>query len=437
MKISSCRSVVVTALVAVVTVGLVTGGVVTPFPAADAATMTSVPPAPKPTRAPANAVAAPTEIVVRVIVGANITDITDAYPIAVDGAVLASRGIWLVHPTDDRTRLDPARAAGLATTISHDRRVVYAQMDEPVRLADTQFHSWPYGSPTSASSSAWAGQLAVAQLQLSAAHHFSTGAGVTVAVLDTGVDASVPVLAGHVDPGWDYVADDADPADRADGSDDNQDGLSDEAVGHGTFVSGLMSLVAPQARILPLRVLDADGSGNVFIIAQAILDAVSAGARVINLSFGTSGATHSRLLDDAVAEAQRRGSVVVAAAGNDGSNTPHYPASLPSVVSVGALDTAGHLTGWSDRGGWVKVAAPGAELLGPLPGGRWGTWSGTSMATPLAAGQIALLSSAAPTAAAHTLIDTVHRTAMKMSSAGVAYGAIDVLRSLQMILEPR
>src|SRR5207248_7691126 len=133
--------------------------------------------------------------------------------------------------------------------------VVYAEADEPADLADTRFHAWPDGDPDDAGTdpSVWSAQPAAATLALTDVHELSTGAGTTVAVLDTGVDPAHPALAGRLGPGWDYVDDDAQPQDVATGADGNGNGITDEAYGHGTFVSGVLALVAPQARILPYR----------------------------------------------------------------------------------------------------------------------------------------------------------------------------------------
>jgi hypothetical protein len=375
------------------------------------------------------------EIIVRVDVasGYSINSVTVGYPVVLGSTVLASRGIYLLRPTDSKTAQDPKKAADLAKRIAKAAGVTYAETDLPIQLADTQFHSWPYGSPRS-TMAPWLNQPAAAQLQLDAAHQLSAGAGETVAVLDTGVDASQPALAGKVLPGWDYVSDDPRPSDRASGTDSNGDGIPDSAVGHGTFVSGLIALVAPQARILPERVLDSDGNGNVFVVAQAILDAVDAGAQVINLSFGTGTQITSRLFNDAVAEAQRRGVVVVAAAGNDASEHPHYPASQPGVVSVGALDSNNSaLAAYSNRGPWVAVAAPGTNLVGPSPSGGYVTWSGTSMAAPIVAGQVALLRAAATQRSANQVTDAIDRTTQHLDHQNVKFGAINIVGSLRQL----
>ncbi len=363
--------------------------------------------------------------------GHSIGELAGLFPVAVVNPVLASRGIYLLRSTDPKLQ-EAKKLKSLVDKLRKSRAVVYAEVDAQIAVSDTQFHSWPFGPPESAPEEAWSEQPIVASMDLDAAHRLSRGAGQLIAVLDTGVDAAQPVLAGHVDRGWDYVDDDANPADVTDGSDSNGDGVADSAAGHGTFVSGLVRLVAPDARILSQRVLDSDGNGSVFTVAQAIGDSVSSGATVINLSFGTVGTFKSKLLDDAIKRAQSAGVVVVVAAGNQGSDKPHYPASRPDVLSVAALgaqDTV--LASYSNCGGWVQVAAPGSDLVGPVPGGGYATWSGTSMASPLAAGQAALLFAGGGQLTAQQVVKAVEDSARPVHGMKVRHGVVDIVQSLE------
>jgi subtilisin family serine protease len=236
-------------------------------------------------------------------------------------------------------------------------------------------------------------------------------------VLDTGVDAAHPALVGRLVAGFDFVDFDADTSEA---------GSADDAGhGHGTHVASLVAQVAPGARIMPLRVLDAHGVGNVWVLSEALLHAVDPdgvpatadGVQVINLSLGTLRRTE--LLADIIErvscgddyddddddgdEDTRRctaqgGAFVVSAAGNSGDETLHYPAAEQhaGALAVAASTEAGTLAAFSTRGGWVQAAAPGEQIYGAVPGGRWGVWSGTSMAAPMAAGAAALLRSAFP-----------------------------------------
>jgi thermitase len=231
----------------------------------------------------------------------------------------------------------------------------------------------------------------------------STGSDVKVAVIDTGIDATHPDLAGKVAGGYDYVNGDTNPADDH---------------SHGTHVAGTIAAalnnltgepaaaegvvgVAPNARILAYKVCNASGSCTDFGIEQAIAQAVSDGARVINMSLGSPD--YSRSLDDAVQDAWAAGLVVVAGAGNNGTTAAFYPAAFLNVISVGASDEDDARASFSNYG-WVDIAAPGNTIMstypmdqcggaGAAPGdiGCYGWKSGTSMASPHVAGAAAMV----------------------------------------------
>ncbi len=365
---------------------------------------------------------------------AGIAHLTSTYPVQVSDPLVPSRGIWELVSTDPTFCGTKDSARKLADRIKKDPTVVYADASYLTALSDRRFHAWPSGPPTGAGQDprTWREQPVVSALRLPEVHGHSQGSGAVVAVLDTGVADSHPALAGALDPGWDYVDDDASPQERRNGKDDDGDGQVDESFGHGTFISGIVTLVAPGAKVMPMRVLDSDGEGNTFVVAQAIDDAVEAGANVISMSFGGPDKPDSHVLNDAVKRAEKAGVVVVAAAGNAGTETQQYPAADDDVVSVGALTTdSTRLADFSNSGGWVDVAAPGEHVAGPVPGGGYAWWSGTSIATPFVAGQLALLGSERSNDEAHKLVDAVRHTATRLSPKGYAkVNAIDILRSL-------
>jgi type VII secretion-associated serine protease mycosin len=221
----------------------------------------------------------------------------------------------------------------------------------------------------------------------------STGNGVIIAVVDTGVDATHPDLTGRVLPGWDFVNNDSNAAD-------------DE--GHGTAVAGVAAAkannggmvgIAYDARILPVKVLDNTGSGSDTDIANGIAWAADHGAKVINLSLGGFGG--SPIIDSAVAYAMSRDALVVAATGNEGTNEPSFPASSPGVVGVGATNGHNSLTFFSNWGSQVDVAAPGWDVIAPdmaTHGYVYG--SGTSFSAPIVSATAALVRSLFPTLSA-------------------------------------
>jgi hypothetical protein len=368
----------------------------------------------------------PNQIIVKVnkAGGYSINQIEAAFPVAVDPGGLASRGIYLVSPTNS-SQASPAQLQSLASQINSYSGVIYSQVNLPVQLADTELHQWPYGSPVPDGNlpSVYTGQAAAATLQLATAHARSTGAGVTVAVLDTGA-ATVPALQGRMLAGWNYVEDDSDTNDVATSA-------GSAGVGHGTFVSGIVALVAPQAQILPYKVLDSNGYGTMYAVSQAIMDATAAGAKVINLSFGTMSQPASNLLQQAIQQAQQAGVVVVAAAGNAATSQYDYPASWPQTLSVAALDPGDDaLASFSNYGGWVDVGAPGMQIVGPMPGGSYALWAGTSMAAPFVSGQAALILSMHHGMNATQVFQAIENTTTQLPNNPIHSGAINIVASL-------
>jgi subtilisin family serine protease len=234
-----------------------------------------------------------------------------------------------------------------------------------------------------------------------------TGEPVVVAVLDTGIDLSHPAFNGRLVAQadmWDFVDNDNDPGEVG--------ALRvDAAYGHGTHVAGIVALTVPDARIMPIRILGQDGSGELWRITAGLIWAASHGAEIANLSIGYPDDV--RVLHDLLdcfdlgmtadgttfPEIGTHRLAVSVAAGNGGSTTPVFPAAeqRDGMLSVGASTRYDMLAGFSsyDRH-WVDVTAPGEEIVGPIPGGRYAMWSGTSMAAPIVAGIAALLKATDP-----------------------------------------
>ena len=317
--------------------------------------------------------------------GATIQEVNASYGTAILDQL--TEGIYLLQA--------PAGAdeEELAEAMDADLRLAFAELNYIGQAPEHSGQdSWAWGG---ADSAPFTGQYALDALKLPAAHQLSQGAGTVVAVLDTGVDLDHPALAPHLTAtGTDLVDGDAWPNDEGNGLDDDGDGLFDEAAGHGTHVAGIVHLAAPQAQIMPVRVLDSDGRGNIYRLAQGILHAGDQGADVINLSLGL--AEKSSLLKEAIRRVARQGVVVVAAAGNDHQSDPVYPAATQCALSVTGLDEAGVKTPWANFGEWIAYAAPGKAIYSTFLDGGYAWWSGTSMATPFLAGQAALLRSLDP-----------------------------------------
>jgi predicted CXXCH cytochrome family protein len=255
----------------------------------------------------------------------------------------------------------------------------------------------------------------LADMQIPLAWEVTQGEGVIVAVVDTGLDFTHPDLINNLWANPGEIGADANGGDKsANGIDDDADGYVDDVFGwnfiennndftdlngHGTHVAGTiaasmdnsygMAGIAPKARIMPLKALDANGYGSYADVAQAIIYAVDHGANVINLGFG--GLADSQALRDATDYAHDHNVVVVAAAGNGSSNQPYYPAANPNVIAVAALDPFHNLTSFSSYGYTYSVAAPGVSIYSTLPGSDFNYMTGTSMAAAEVSGIAALL----------------------------------------------
>ena len=300
---------------------------------------------------------------------------------------------------------------------------------------------WAIGNPQ-----AYAAQWAPQALHLAEAQRTASGAGVRVAVLDTGVDRSHPLLAGRLLPGFDFVDWDDDPSEVG--------STANAGYGHGTHVAGLVAMAAPGAMLMPLRVLDADGLGNAWVLAEALLYAVDPdgnpatddGAHVINLSLGSLART--RIIDtiaqiascaaavpddpigdrsdpgygdDLVRCGAGNGAVIVASAGNDASGSvKEYPAAEGAygLLAIAASTSANKLASFSNTGSWIDMAAPGEGITSIVPGG-YGTWSGTSMAAPLTAGTAALVRSLDLRVAPAEIIRRLKRTTSVLCGTGL------------------
>lgn len=279
-------------------------------------------------------------------------------------------------------------------------------------------------------------QEAVRRIRAPEAWEDSRGQGVIVAVLDTGLDPGHPQLAARIAPGGtDLVDGDDDVSDTPDGIDSDGDGLADEAVGHGSFVAGLVLAVAPDAEILPIRILDSDGTGEAVDIARGIEIAVQQGARVVNLSLGME--VESEVLQQVIEEqAREKGITFVASAGNRASEERQYPAGQGEVMGIAATDPADRKADFSNWGPWVSASAPGVGLVSLLPPGIMGMWSGTSFACALTSGEAAVLIAFAPFARDDEVRAAIEDSAVDVGDPRLAgAGRIDVEAAVRLLEE--
>ncbi len=336
------------------------------------------------------------EFDIRYVVKAENEAAAVAASLKIDGSYVgavqaAGRQLHLVEHTVLIEEKDLAReAASGADDLTKEDGIAWAvpesrSVDED-RFYAWRFYAWPQGRQGEMSGTTGVADLIAERTSFGSA----TGAGVRIAVLDTGFDLDHPLLIDRLVPGVDLVDDDGRPSDLKNGTDDDGDGIVDEAHGHGTFVSGMLAQLSPGAEILPIRVLEADGSGELYDIIDGIDFAVASGADIINVSFGTS--EESKALEDAVKRAQKAGVIIVASAGNGGNQEKQYPAAYSHVIAVAAFDEASNgVPIWGTYGDWVDVSAPGVDIVSSRPGGTMASWSGSSMSAPIVSAQVALM----------------------------------------------
>jgi subtilisin family serine protease len=364
------------------------------------------------------------EVLVKLRSPAALPPIIATYP----GAVATQFGTRPIY----RLKLPAGTDVGLTvTSLRGNADVLLVEPNTTQQSPEARkSQAWTIGS-----ASDYLPQWAPTAMRLSLAHTFSKGAGVKVAVLDTGVDPAHPALANKLLPGYDFVDNDSIPSEVGT--------TANLGYGHGTHVAGLIALAAPLAKIIPYRVLDLNGEGNAWVLAEAVQRAIDDGAHIINLSLGTPVRSDvltsiAKLVsceppddtdpilnysDPGYAADKARcaggpGLVMIAAAGNDGnSSVKEYPAAVSAygLLSVGASNQSKHLATFSNSGSWVQVAAPGEGITSSVPlaatASGYAVWSGTSMAAPLAAGAAALLRSAEPNLSAADLVRRIARTA--------------------------
>jgi subtilisin family serine protease len=336
--------------------------------------------------------------------------------------------------------------AVLQQWVHGDPNVKHLELDPHVAVSEAALAEVPYVPPLPVTTyvtdghlvelygtTAWVGYVQQPAMYATNATNLdqnAAGSGVIVAVIDTGIDSQNPILAPALAPGYDFTRNVAGYA--SDLADINQStaaileqstaailestqvvrlNQSTAAIleqstaailegnpppshfGHGTMVAGLIHLVAPTARIMPLKAFNADGTADVSDIVRAIYYATDNGARVINMSFELPQISDALL--KAVNYATRKGVICVASAGNDSQASLVYPAAYGNVIAVGSVDQQNQLSRFSNYGpDLVSVAAPGEALITTYPGNHYAAAWGTSFSSALVAGTAADLLSA-------------------------------------------
>jgi thermitase len=251
--------------------------------------------------------------------------------------------------------------------------------------------------------------------------------GEPIAIIDSGVDPTHPDLAAKLTVGYNFLA----------GNTDTHD-----VLGHGTAVAGTAAAmsnnlegvagVAWENPIMPLVVLGADNRASYYDIARAVTYAADHGARVMNISIG--GSSSSSTLQNAVTYAWNKGALIFVSAANYSTSTPYYPAACTDAVAVSATTSTDTKASFSNYGDWIDIAAPGVSILTTNRGGGYGSWSGTSFSSPIAAGLAALIWSVDPSLTNAQVLDIMTRNADDLGEPGFdpyfGYGRVNVSASL-------
>jgi subtilisin family serine protease len=322
----------------------------------------------------------------------------------------------------------------------------------------------------SASPSTYVVQPATTIIKLDQTRKMATGAGI-VAIIDTGVDATHPLLAGVVLPGYDFTRNLAGTASDLIDLEQSTAAILEQstaaileqqsvvtlnqstaaileqstaaileglpalpaAFGHGTMVAGLVHLIAPTAGILPLKAFNADGTSKLSDVVRAIYYAVDNGAKVINMSFSLTES--SQELMRAVNYATAHGVICVAAVGNQGKEMVVYPAAYRNVIAVASTNSTDQRSLFSNYGhAVVTLAAPGETLMTTYPGGHYAGVAGTSFSAAIVSGGIALMVDAFPPLTPRQAVEDLSWHAAKIASV-LGLGRLDLLRTVGKTLD--
>lgn len=324
---------------------------------------------------------------------------------------LTSSGLYLVELPGN------ASETAIAARLANNPHLKFAELDK--QASGTAVVNDPYFG------SAWH----LSRIGAPSAWDASLGAGVTIAILDTGVDSTHPDLSAHIVPGWNFI--------------DNNSNTSD-VNGHGTGVAGTaaattnngvgVAAVAAQSKIMPVRIADANAYAYWSAIAQGITYAADKGARVINISYDQLPLSSAVI--NASQYAKSKGALVVVAAGNRAKDESFTPTT--SMIPVSATDANDLITTWSSWGKYVAMSAPGLNIWSTTRGGGYAQWYGTSVASPVTAGVVALMMSANPSLSSSQVESMLFSSADDLGAAGrdsyYGYGRVNASKAVQAAL---
>jgi subtilisin family serine protease len=426
--------------------------------------------------------AAANRYILRPTSGGDIHGVAARHGLTVVGALDSSSTVYSVIASDVLS------SSSVISDCSGDRDVAHIEADQATAVPEIDASAHLSQSTTAILDQlrvrtpvAWFGQSvpqyyalqpAVSLIHLDNAQHDfnATGAGTVVAIIDTGIDPTHPVLSASVVPGYDFTRNVAGvPNELADISPDAAGVLTQsttaildqhnlavlnqsttaildqsttaildqsttaildhlpQAFGHGTMVAGVVHLAAPEAKLMPLKAFAASGSGQLSDILRAIYFAIENGASVINMSFSLSSSSDE--LVKAIGEAQNKNVIMIASTGNTGLATVNFPAVLQKVIGVASVDSSKNRSLFSSFGTGTWIAAPGEEVITTYPGGHFAAASGTSFSAPLISGTSALVKQFMPTSNYSNVSQGLACNRKLTSDLG--YGIADVASTVQ------
>lgn len=352
------------------------------------------------------------EIIVKFKEGTSITSTLKKHDLKIEKSISKLK-VHKVRFNKNKTR------DSVLQSLSKDSTVEYAQPNytyTAIQIPNDPSYNAQWGLPRIKANLAW---------------DISWGNdSITIAVVDTGVDANHPDLSANLVYGYNAIT-------NTSNTDDDQ--------GHGTHVAGIASGiinnnrgiagVSGKSKIMPIKALSSTGSGYTSDIGEGIMWAADRGAKVINLSLG--GPYYDQYLQDSVNYAYNKGALIIAAAGNSNTSAPSYPAALNNVVAISAVDQSNSRASFSNYGSYIDLAAPGVSIYSTTYDGGYGYKSGTSMAAPFVAGAAALIWSLDNNKSAGEIETILKSTAYDLGYLGrddaFGYGLIDVYNAIKVI----